>query len=543
MFIKDVIKFVQNFAGVIDKSTPHLYLSALPFSPSNSVMANGLVKKFAGIAQVAVGQHHDWPRNEHVLQGHTAGVLSVAFSPDGRHIVSGSSDKTIRVWNVQTVVRQVGNSLQGYTSQPSVPVSLPLDKGHIVNSLQGNPGQVMSVAFSPDGMCIVSGSSDLKTIQVWNAQTGAQVGNPLHGHTDQVSSVAFSPDGRHIVSGSFDKTIRIWDAQTGGQMGNPLQGHTSQVMSVAFSPNGRQIVSGSSDNTIRVWDPQTGSQMGNSIQGHRDRVLSVAFSPNGRYIVSGSKDRTIRVWDTNTRGQVCYCSKHSDWVRSVAFSPNGRYIVSGSCDKTIRIWDAQTGHQVGNSLQGHTDWVRSIAFSPDGRYIVSGSSDLTIRVWDTQTGSQVGNPLQGHIHHVLSVAFSPDGRHIVSGSLDKTIQVWDAQRGSQFGDNQPSINFNSLVNFSSSKVHALQHAQSLFIDVFPHIRGDCRDLISLPNDGWIMGPNKELLLWVHPSYHPSFHYTPWTNLIIPKGYTELDLSRMRHGLTWHMCYSSDGMTS
>ena len=183
MFIKDGIKFVQNFAGIIDKSTPHLYLSALPFSPSNSILARSLVERFAGSAQVAVGQQDDWPRNQHILPGHTEKVSSVAFSPDGRYIVSSSGDKTI---------------------------------------------------------------------QLWDAQTGGQVGIPLQGHTDSVNSVAFSPDGRHIVSGSEDKTIQLWDAQTGGQVGNPLQGHTDSVNSVAFSPNGRHIVSGSFDKTIQL---------------------------------------------------------------------------------------------------------------------------------------------------------------------------------------------------------------------------------------------------------------------------------------------------
>ena len=138
MFIRDVIKFVQNFIGVIDKSTPHLYLSALPLSPSNSVMAKFLVHNFPGIAQVCVGLHDDWPRNEHVFQGHIFMVNSVTFSPNGRHIVSGSADNTIQVWDAQTD-SQVGSPLQGHTDS------------------------VSSVAFSPDGRHIVSGSFD-KTI-------------------------------------------------------------------------------------------------------------------------------------------------------------------------------------------------------------------------------------------------------------------------------------------------------------------------------------------------------------------------------------------
>ncbi|KIM66068.1 hypothetical protein SCLCIDRAFT_399095, partial [Scleroderma citrinum Foug A] len=231
MFIKDGIKFVQNFAGIIDKSTPHLYLSALPFSPSKSILARSLIKTFSGIAQVSVGQQEDWPRNQCVLQGHASAVWSVAFSPDGRHIVSGSRDNTI---------------------------------------------------------------------QLWDAQTGGQVGNPLHGHTDEVWSVAFSPNGRHIVSGSGDDIILLWDAQTGDQVGNPLQGHTDSVWSVAFSPDGGHIVSGSDDKTIRLWDAWTGGQVGNLLQGHTATVQSVAFSPDGRYIVSGSEDNTIRLWDAQT---------------------------------------------------------------------------------------------------------------------------------------------------------------------------------------------------------------------------------------------------
>ena len=448
MLIKDVIKFVQNFTGLIDKSTPHLYLSALPFLPANSVMARYWVPKFPGIAQVSEGLCNDWPRNEHVLQGHTEWVNSVAFSPDGRHIVSGSEDQTIQVWDAQTG-GQVGNPLQGHTKL------------------------VKSVAFSPDGRHIVSCSWD-QTIRVWDTQTGGQVGNPLQGHTDLVNSVAFSPDGRHIVSGSFDQTIRVWDAQTGGQVDNPLQGHTFSVKSVAFSPDGRHIVSGSDDQTIRVWDAQTGGQVGNPLQGHTNWVNSVAFSPDGRHIVSGSSDQTIQVWDAQTGGQMGNpLQGHTGSVNSVTFSPDGRHIVSGSDDHTIRVWDAQTGHQVANPLQGHTLSVNSVAFSPDGRYIVSGSSDHTIRVWDAQTGGQVGNPLQGHTSSVNSVAFSPDGRHIVSGSWDQTIQVWGAHTGGQIGVNGPTDIKLPPITFSSWTTHALPHTQSLFTNLSPDVKGDC----------------------------------------------------------------------
>ena len=195
---------------------------------------------------------------------------------------------------------------------------------------------------------------------------------------------------------------------------------------------------------------------------------------------------------------------------------------------------------MGNPFQGHTHYVNSVVFSPDGRHIVSGSDDHTIRVWNIQTGDQLGSPFQGHTGCVNSVTFSPDGRHIVSGSDDQTIQVWDSKLDSngQVGDGTSEQPTKILpISFSSSDAHTLQHAQNLFLDLSSDIMRDCRDLVHFQNDGWIVGPNGKLLLWVHSSYHSSFLYTPWTSLIIPKGFIELDLSQMHHGSTWHKCYS------
>jgi len=150
VFIKDGIKFVQNFAGIIDKSTPHLYLSALPFSPLKSMLARSLIEKFARIAQVTEGQQDDWPRNQQVLHGHTDSVNTVAFSHNGRYIVSGSRDNTIQLWGAQT-------------------------GGQVGNPFQGHKDSVLSVVmvFSPDGRYIVSGSWDA-TIRLWDAvKTGS----------------------------------------------------------------------------------------------------------------------------------------------------------------------------------------------------------------------------------------------------------------------------------------------------------------------------------------------------------------------------------
>ncbi|THU94499.1 hypothetical protein K435DRAFT_860458 [Dendrothele bispora CBS 962.96] len=148
-----------------------------------------------------------------------------------------------------------------------------------------------------------------------------QCGQTLQGHTQGVTSVAYSPDGRHIVSGSRDNTVRIWDSQTGQPVGQPLQGHTDYVWSVAYSPDGRHIVSGSWDKTVRIWDSQTGQPVGQPLQGHTHHVLSVAYSPDGRHIVSGSSDKTVRIWDSQIGQQ-----NHTDWVQSVEYSLESRSV-------------------------------------------------------------------------------------------------------------------------------------------------------------------------------------------------------------------------
>ncbi|KAL4062785.1 hypothetical protein V8B97DRAFT_2091404 [Scleroderma yunnanense] len=323
---RDGVKFIHNFCSAPSASTPHLYISALAFIPENSMLGGAVREKFPCTAKVAEGHHKEWPAAQDVFQGHTDQVRSVAFSPDGTRIVSGSDDKTVRVWDTDRGV-QIGSPLQGHTDQ------------------------VRSVAFSPDGTRIVSGSDD-KTVRVWDADRGVQIGSPLQGHTHWVTSVAFSPDGTRVVSGSDDKTVRVWDADRGVQIGSPLQGHTDWVRSVAFSPDGTRIVSGSDDKTVRVWDADRGVQIGSPLQGHTNTVTSVAFSPDGIRIVSGSFHTTVIIWDAD-RGVLIgsLLQGHTRGVTSVAFSPDGTKIVSGSYDTTVIIWDADRGVQIGSPLQ------------------------------------------------------------------------------------------------------------------------------------------------------------------------------------------------
>jgi len=323
------------------------------------------------------------------------GVYSVAISPDGRTLASGSNDKTIKIWNLTT--------------------------GQEIHTLKGHSAGVYSVAISPDGRTLASGSND-KTIKIWNLTTGQEI-HTLKGHSAGVRSVAISPDGRTLASGSNDKTIKIWNLTTGQEI-HTLKGHSAGVRSVAISPDGRTLASGSNDKTIKIWNLTTGQEI-RTLNGHSAEVSSVAFSPDGRTLASGSRNDndTIKIWNFTTGQEISTLKKNGYYgVNSVAFSPDGRTLASGSYDTTITIWNLATG-QVIRTLLDIAHHVYPVAFSPDGKTLASGNFDKTIKIWNLTTGQEI-NTLNGHSGNVNSVTFSPDGRTLASGSFDATIKIW-----------------------------------------------------------------------------------------------------------------------
>ncbi len=409
----------------------HLWpVYSVAFSPDGQRIVTGSLDKRAKVWEAASG------RELLTLKGHSDGINSVAFSPDGQRIVTGSRDHTAKVWEPASgrellTLKGHGAAIRSVAFSPDSQriVTGSFDQtakvweaasGRELLTLKGHAAAIWSAAFSPDGQRIVTGSQDT-TGKVWEAASGREL-LTLKGHSAPIASVAFSPDSRRIITGSYDQTAKVWEAASGREL-LTLKGHGAPTWCVAFSPDGRRIVTGSWDQTARVWEAASGREL-LTLKGHTGYIWSVAFSPDGQRIVTGSHDQTAKVWEAASERELLALKGHGAPILSVAFSPDGQRIVTSSDDQAAKVWEAASGREL-LTLKGHSDAIGSVAFSPDGQRIVSGSSDHTAKVWEAASGRELLT-LKGHGAPIASVAFSPDSRRIVTGSGDQTAKVWEA---------------------------------------------------------------------------------------------------------------------
>jgi WD40 repeat protein/tRNA A-37 threonylcarbamoyl transferase component Bud32 len=375
------------------------------------------------------------------LQGHPDNITAMALSPNGRRLLTGGGhrDGVVRLWD--------------------------LDTGQLLRRFEGRHGlEVTRLAFSPDGRRALSSSQD-SLVKLWDVETGKAI-HTLAGHGSWVWDVVFLPGGQRALSGGEGKGILLWDLAS-GKSTSPLADPAVSSF-VTLLPDGHRVLSRGRDRTLRLWDVSTGKEL-HSFKGfpgdvHKAKlspdgrlalvpcneecwlfdvearrqlghfgrgVWGAAFSPDGRRILYGGRDRVLHLWDIGGRREVGLFEGHRQAIHSVAFSADGRQAVSGADDNTVRHWDVATGKEI-HPVEGPTGWCTSVAFSPDGRQLLSGNYDYFGRIWDL-TGGKGGRLLQGHTGGIRRGAYSPDGRWALTTSADRTIRRWDVESGQEVG--------------------------------------------------------------------------------------------------------------
>ena len=430
--------FIRAFSGHTN------LISACAFSPDGRRIVSGSWDSTLKLWNAESGEELT------TLKGHTDKVIACVFCPDGKRILSASEDDTLKLWDAKTYEEL--DTLRAHTGivKACIPgpdgrrilfyedllLLIPDKKGKkALARLEEQVDEIKDCDFSPDGRRVVI-AGGLFSLTLWDAKKGKNlcVMDIPGGYDDDyvVNCCAFSPDGKRIVSG-INEELRLWDSETGKELAI-LKGHTGWVDACAFSPDGKHIVSASRDTTLKLWNVEPEEEIA-GFKGHTNWVSTCSFSPDGRRIVSAGMGSTnaevLLLWDAEQGKLLASLENHTMMASDCAFSPDGRFIASTGKD-TIRLWDAETYEELSTfkDYKSHDEAINSCVFSPDSRYLVSASSDRSLKLWDVETKEELMK-YEGHTKWVSSCSFSPDGTRIVSGSKDKTLKLWDAVTGKE----------------------------------------------------------------------------------------------------------------
>ncbi|GAB1525855.1 hypothetical protein RhiTH_009021 [Rhizoctonia solani] len=448
LFIHDTVVFVlQFFTSTVSLSTPHIYISALPFSSRR--LRPWYQNKFTGLIDIW-GYIDSQSLVADLILYHPPSCT--ALSPNGDCVATGSADGFLELWDTRstTLGHQLTRSLIGRarglgavqfsldqkyiatgTNDGSIWLSHYFD-GDVIDtfgSLEGHEDKVWALDFSPDGILLASGSADC-TIRIWNFVEQRLVAGPLQRHSGVIRSVKFSPDGTKVASCSDDCSVCIWNTTLGSLILGPLEGHTDAIYSIDFSPDGAFLVSGSSDGSICIWNIACGSVVANQLEPQKGSggILSVKYSLNGNYVYCGCQGNVIRVWDTVNKVFLSDPPTPEDRRCSIMLTPKGIHILSALYLLTIDA-NSDVPSRAGSSPCDDRSST-GVCFSSDGDAIISNSSNRRMTyAWDLKTGKLIQGPFQGRLDTTWAVAFPASDTRLALGPNNNTVHIWDQVSG------------------------------------------------------------------------------------------------------------------